>query len=78
MARQTEKRIVEARVNDEVVGQFTAGMSTEFLPAIRLLAQHGRIAVVRGLLKGNRLKVEVIVKAAKSGEIPVDWFEALG
>lgn len=75
---KTEKRIVEARVNDEVVGQFTAGMSTEFLPAIRLLAQHDRIAVARGLVKGNRLKVEVTVKAAKSGEIPADWFEVLG
>ena len=74
---KTEKRIVEARVNDEVVGQLTAAMSTEFLPAIRLLAQHDRIAVVRGLVKGNRLKVEVTVKAAKSGEIPAGWFEAL-
>lgn len=74
---KSEKRIVEVQINGDPVGQLTAGMSAELLPAIDHLQERRLGAAVRATVKGNQVKVDVSIRAAKSGDISRSWFDSL-
>ena len=71
------RSLVEVRVDGTPVGGLTPRMSSEFLP---LLAELGQTrCVVPALLRGNRLKADLTVHAARAGELTSDWLaEHLG
>ncbi|MEH1130055.1 HIRAN domain-containing protein [Micromonospora sp. CPCC 206061] len=70
---RTSKAIVEIRINDERVGQLTPKMSSEVLPAIRHLAEAGVTTAARVIVKGNRIKAEVVLYVARAHELPDEW-----
>lgn len=73
---RTAKTLVEVRVNGGTVGRLTPKMSSELLPAIRHLAERGVQAVARAILKGNSVKVDVVLYVARANEIPQEWLDS--
>jgi hypothetical protein len=52
-------------------------MSSDMLPAVQFLSQRGFATAVRAIVKGNQLKSEVILHAARAGDLPQEWVNAL-
>jgi hypothetical protein len=75
LARST-RDVVEVRLDGEPVGQLTPKMSGEYSPAIELLDSSGVLTVARAVVKGNTLKVDVVLYAAKAGQLGDDWIRA--
>jgi hypothetical protein len=48
-------------------------MSSDMLPAVQFLDQRGFVTAVRAVIKGNQLKSEVVVYAARAGDLPQEW-----
>ena len=67
------KELVEVRIDGQRVGQLTPKMSSDLLPAIRHLEQQGLRTAVKAKIKGNQLKAEITVHAAKAHELPAGW-----
>lgn len=70
---RSSRTVVELRINDQRVGQLTPKMSGEFVPAIQLLEDAGYVTAARAIVKGNALKADVVLYAARSGDLPSDW-----
>ena len=70
---RTDKSVVEVHLDDHVIGELTPAMSAHFAPVIAHLALQGQLAAARVLLKGNVLKVEAVLYAAKSHELGAEW-----
>jgi hypothetical protein len=75
LARST-RELIEVRLDRAPVGRLTPKMSAELLPAVRHLAQAGHLTAARARVRGNRLKVEVVVHAARAHELPESWLAA--
>ncbi|WP_143235358.1 HIRAN domain-containing protein [Paractinoplanes atraurantiacus] len=74
-ARST-KDLVEVRIDGHRVGQLTPKMSGDLLPAITHLAASGTTAATRAVVKGNRLKAEVVLYVQRAHELPASWLDA--
>lgn len=74
LARSTRAR-VEARIDGIAFGTMTPSMSQNFLPVIDLLDERGRACAVRALLKGNKVKTDLSVHAAKASELSSAWLD---
>ncbi|SCL26143.1 hypothetical protein GA0070624_3246 [Micromonospora rhizosphaerae] len=72
LARST-RTVVEVRIDGACVGQLTPKMSSELLPAMRHLEQQGATAAARAVVKGNRIKTEVVLYVARAHELPESW-----
>jgi collagen type III alpha len=72
LARGT-RRVVEVRIDGARVGQLTPKMSSEVLPAILHLAEQGDQAGARAIVKGNRIKAEVVLYVARAHDLPDSW-----
>lgn len=72
---RSERTVVEVRIDGQRVGQLTPKMSSELLPAVSYCADTGGIAAARGIVKGNRLKMEVVLHVARAHQIPETWFQ---
>lgn len=70
---RTSRSIVEVRIDGGRVGQLTPKMSSELLPAIRHLAEQCIHTAARAVVKGNRIKTEVVLYAARAHELPESW-----
>jgi collagen type III alpha len=51
-------------------------MSGELLAAIRHLSESGLVAGARAIVKGNRIKTEVVLRVARAHELPESWLTA--
>lgn len=74
LARST-RSLVEVALDGEPVGRLTPKMSEEFLPVVDQLAAGGALTGCRGTLRGNDLKMDVSIQAAKAAQLP-DWWLA--
>lgn len=74
LARST-RTLVEVRVDGAPAGCLTPKMSGELLPAIRHFTEQGLLTAARAMVKGNRLKADVVLYTARSGELPAEWLE---
>lgn len=72
---RSTRDIVEVRLDGLPVGYLTPKMSEHFLPVIRHLAETDRLTAATVSVKGNRLKVEVVVHAKRAHELPANWPE---
>jgi collagen type III alpha len=70
---RSSRTIVEVRIDEARVGQLTPKMSGELLPAIRHLAEQGITTGARAIVKGNRIKTEVVLYVARAHELPESW-----
>ncbi|MEV4347240.1 HIRAN domain-containing protein [Actinoplanes sp. NPDC049596] len=73
---RTSKELVEVRVDGHRVGQLTPKMSGELLPVVTHLAAGGATTTARAVVKGNRLKAEVVLYVQRAHELPASWVEA--
>lgn len=73
---RTTRDVVEVRLDGEPVGQLTPKMSGEYTPAIDLLDGSNVLAVARAVVKGNALKADVVLYAAKAGQLGDEWIRA--
>jgi len=73
---RSSKTLAEVRIDGKPVGRLTPKMSSDLLPAVSYLAELGQTTCVRAIVKGNRLKAEVVLYALRAHELPADWFSA--
>lgn len=74
---RSSKQLAELRIDGRPVGRLTPKMSGDMLPAVQYLDGRRICTAVRAIVKGNQLKCEVIVHAARASELPPEWFTAL-
>ncbi|GID64710.1 hypothetical protein Acy02nite_25910 [Actinoplanes cyaneus] len=70
---RSARAVVEVRIDGVRIGQLSPRMSGEVLAAVRHLAERGLVACARAIVKGNSIKTEVIVYAARAHELPESW-----
>ncbi|WP_107259234.1 HIRAN domain-containing protein [Plantactinospora sp. BB1] len=70
---RSSRPVVEVRIDERRVGQLTPKMSGELLPAIRHLAAVGTTTAARAIVKGNRIKAEVVLYVVRAHELPETW-----
>ncbi len=70
---RTSKQVVVVSLDGEVVGELTPVMSAEFTPIIERLRDAGKVCAVRVLVKGNPVKVDVVLHATKAAAIDHAW-----
>ena len=70
---RTSRTVVEVRIGGNRVGRLTPKMSGDLLPAIHHLGEHGRTTAARALVKGNRIKAEVVLYALRAHELRDSW-----
>jgi collagen type III alpha len=67
------KELVEIRVDDQRVGELTPAMSAEYIPIISQLDDRGRLTAVKLIVKGNQVKAEAVLHAAKAHQLDAAW-----
>lgn len=72
---RAERTVVEVWIDDDPVGVLTPRMSGEFLPAVAHLQGVGLMTCVRALVKGNRLKAEIVLYCQRAHELPPAWID---
>jgi collagen type III alpha len=70
---RTTRTVIEVRIDGACVGKLTPKMSGELLPAIRHLRERGTTATARAIVKGNSIKMEVVLYVARAHELPESW-----
>jgi collagen type III alpha len=70
------RTVVEVRINGNPVGRLTPKMSGELLPTIRHVEEQGATAAARAIVKGNRIKAEVVLYVVRAHELPETWLSA--
>lgn len=75
---RTQRSLVEVRLDDARVGQLTPKMSGDLLPAIHHMAEQGITTAARVMVKGNRIKAEVVLYALRAHELPESWLDVPG
>lgn len=70
---RSERSVIEVRIDEAPVGRLTPKTSSDYLPVVQHLERQGLLTGCRALVKGNRLKMEVVVLALKAFEISEDW-----
>jgi hypothetical protein len=73
---RSSRTVAEVRIDDARVGQLTPRMSSDLLAVIRHLGESGQLAAARGIVKGNRIKAEVVLYVARAHELPESWLAA--
>lgn len=73
---RTTKELVEIRIDEQRVGELTPAMSAEYIPIIRQLEQSGRATAARAIVKGNQIKADVVLYAAKTSQLDAQWIAA--
>ncbi len=72
--RSTRER-VQVRIDGATVGELTTYMSEHFLPLIKVCDERGITVVCRAIVKGNQLKVDVVLDAAKAIDLGDGWID---
>jgi hypothetical protein len=70
---RTTREVIEVRIDGERVGQLTPKMSGDLLPAVRHVAQKNCLTAARAIVRGNRIKAEVVLHVARAHELPESW-----
>lgn len=76
---RSSRTVVEVRIDGARVGQLTPKMSGELAAAIRHLSESGLATAARAIVKGNRIKAEVVLYVSRAHELPDSWLtDAVG
>ena len=70
---RTSREVIEVRIEGERIGQLTPKMSGDLLPAVRHVAEQNCLTAARAIVKGNRIKTEVVLYVARAHELPESW-----
>lgn len=74
---RSSRVVVEVRIEGQKVGQLTPKMSGEWLPVLELVDGTATTCAVRAVVKGNALKADVNLYAARAGELPPEVMNRL-
>lgn len=74
---RSSKTLVEIHIDGTAVGQLTPAMSTSVLPVVNYLAEQNTTTAVRAIVKGNRLRADVVLYTLRAAELDDAWFAAL-
>ncbi|MEO7589099.1 MAG: hypothetical protein ABIS84_13860 [Arachnia sp.] len=72
---RSSKERVQVRIDDAPVGELTPYMSEHFLPLIRVCDERGITVACAALVKGNMLKADVVLDAARAIDLDDGWIE---
>jgi hypothetical protein len=75
LTARTPKELVEIRIDDQRIGELTPAMSAEYTPIIGQLNDRGRLAAARLIVKGNEVRAEVVLHAARAHELSSEWIK---
>ncbi|UQU62796.1 DUF4041 domain-containing protein [Couchioplanes caeruleus] len=70
---RSSRSLVEVRIDGARIGQLTPRMSGDMLPAIRHLGESDLVTGARAVVKGNRIKAEVVLYAARAHDLADSW-----
>lgn len=70
---RSSRPAVEIRIDGARIGQLSTKMGGDLLAAIRHLDRGGSSTGARAIVKGNRIKVEVVLYAARAHDLPDSW-----
>lgn len=69
---------VEVRLDGERVGVLSKVQSENMLPLVKHVEARAKVAVARAVVRGNKLKADVVLFVAKAQDVEPSWIEALG
>lgn len=67
------KEAIEVRIDGARVGQLTAATSAHFVPTVRALEAVGKATAAQVIVKGNTIKIEVVLYAARAHDLADTW-----
>lgn len=70
---RTTRQLIAVDIDGHEAGRMTPKMSGEFIPAVALFDGSAAVCLARALVKGNELKADVAVYAARSGGLDEEW-----
>ncbi|WP_422771266.1 HIRAN domain-containing protein [Plantactinospora sp. WMMC1484] len=73
---RSSRTLVEVRINGVAAGTLSPATSTETLPVITHLQGMGLTIAARAVLKGNRVKADLVVHMSKASELSDGWLDA--
>lgn len=73
---RARRELVEVRIDGRRVGQLTPAMSAEYAPIIHQIEERGRTTAAKVVVKGNQIKADVVVYAAKTNQLETSWIAA--
>lgn len=73
---RTQKAVVEIHLDGRTVGELTPAMSEKYLPVVDELQSCGRLTAARVIVKGNRVRADVILHAMKANELTKEWLDS--
>lgn len=68
---------IEVRLDGERVGELGPRCSADFLPAVQYLADMRSECAARMAIRGNPLRFELVLHAARACELPATWPDGL-
>lgn len=69
---------VEVRLDGERVGVLSKVQSENMLPLVKHVEARAKTAVARAVVRGNKLKADVVLFVAKSQDVAPEWIDAVG
>ena len=62
----------------EDVGRLSPGTSSQLAPIVQACADRGGLPLCHALVKGNELRVDIVLDVAKGSDLPQEWLSSLG
>ena len=69
------REVVQIQCFGEPVGELTSATSAHFLPIVDAAERANIALVARAIVRGNRLKADVVLDVTKGGDLPADWID---
>lgn len=69
---------VQVELDGRRVGVLTPGQSAKMLPLVRHVQETGRIPVAHAVVRGTRLKADVVLRTQTAETVSNDWLDSLG
>ncbi|MEE6260970.1 HIRAN domain-containing protein [Plantactinospora sonchi] len=73
---RSSRTVAEVRINGSAVGTLTPATSGDLLPVIRHLAGRDVVTTARAILKGNRVKADLVLDVCRMNELSDAWLDS--
>ncbi len=75
VSSRSTTELVQVRIDGLPVGELTSYMSEHFLPLIKACDEQSVTVACHAALRGNQLKVDVVLDTTKAVDLSDDWIE---
>lgn len=73
VSSRSATELVQVRIDGQPVGELTSYMSEHFLPLIKACDKQNITVACHAALRGNQLKVDVVLDTTKAVDLSDDW-----